>query len=110
MKPVLFATVRGDDRTDSFEWGVEKDASNLRKHGVRFREAVTAFRDPFHIVAPDPDHSRREERFLLLGRTLQDRVIVVVFTRRGENVRVIGSRLAQARERKLYEEGQANLD
>lgn len=49
----------------------EKAASNLRRHGVSFEDAATAFGDPHSITIPDPDHSRSELRFILLGTSRQ---------------------------------------
>jgi len=51
----------------SFQWDPRKAAANLRKHGVSFQEASTAFADPASITIPDPDHSITEERYLLIG-------------------------------------------
>jgi len=60
-----------------FTWDARKDHANSRKHGVRFEEAITAFRDENAKVYFDPDHSDDEERFILLGLSLQLRVLVV---------------------------------
>ena len=86
-----------------FEWDAEKAASNLKKHGVSFQEAATAFGDPLSATVEDPDHSEDEDRYVLLGQTYQGRLIVVVHTDREETVRIISARLASARERKSYE-------
>ena len=51
----------------SFEWDEKKSASNLKKHGVSFEEAVTVFSDELGRLIPDPDHSEGEERFILMG-------------------------------------------
>ena len=56
---------------------------------MAFEEALTAFGDPFAITVPDPDHSETEARFLLLGRTTQQRLVVVVHIERGETLRLI---------------------
>ena len=56
-----------------FEWDPEKAAANLRKHGVSFDEAVTAFGDPLSVLLPDPDHSTGEERYLVLGLSTKGR-------------------------------------
>lgn len=53
----------------SFEWDSDKARANDRKHGVPFAEAATVFDDPLAIVIADPDHSRSEERFVLIGRS-----------------------------------------
>jgi uncharacterized protein len=62
-----------------FEWDARKAESNARKHGVTFEEASTVFGDPFSLLKPDPDHSNGEERYLLLGMSIRQRLIVVVF-------------------------------
>ena len=85
-------------------------ANNLRDHRVSFEEATTAFDDEFSLTVPDPIHSIDEERFVLIGRTSRDRVVVVAFTEDGENidtVRIISARVADRGERHDYEEGQS---
>ncbi len=89
----------------SFEWDPRKAAANLRKHGIGFPEAATAFGDPRSLTIPDPDHSAGEERFLLLGRSQAGRLVVVAHTERGANIRLISARAADRRERRTYEEG-----
>jgi hypothetical protein len=86
-----------------FEWDPEKARRNVAKHGVSFEEAATAFGDPLSLTILDPDHSEEEDRFILLGQTYAGRLVVVVHTDRGENIRVISARLATRRERKAYE-------
>ena len=88
-----------------FEWNAEKAADNLRKHGVSFDEAVTAFGDPLSILLPDPDHSVGEERYLVMGTSTQNRLLVVAFVERPPRTRIISARLATRRERHDYEEG-----
>ena len=90
------------DQVD-FEWDSSKADSNLKKHGVSFEEAATAFGDPLSLTIPDPDHSHEEDRFVLMGETYQRRLIVVVFTERGDRIRLISVRLATRRERRTYE-------
>lgn len=87
-----------------FEWDPHKAAANLGKHGVAFEEAVTAFADPHSITIPDPDHSMGEDRFVLIGRSAVQRLLVVVHLERGERIRLISARLAARRERRSYEE------
>ena len=60
-----------------FEWDPDKTGENLKKHGVDFVEASTIFGDPFEVTIPDPSHSEDEARFLSLGRSATDRVLVV---------------------------------
>ena len=88
----------------NFEWESEKAAENLERHGIAFEEAATAFGDPLSITIGDPDHSEAEDRFILLGMTFRGRLVVVVHTDRGENVRLISARLATRRERQSYEQ------
>ena len=88
-----------------FSWDPRKAASNERKHGVSSEEAVTAFGDLLSITVPDPDHSSNENRFILLGLSDQNRLVVVAHVERGDDTRIINARLATRRERKKYEEG-----
>jgi uncharacterized DUF497 family protein len=88
-----------------FEWDEEKAAANLKKHKVTFDEATTVFIDPLSITVPDPDYSVDEQRYIDLGSSEKGRVLVVVYTERGSNIRIISCRKATSLERKLYEEG-----
>ncbi len=88
-----------------FEWDDAKAASNLGKHGVSFEEASTTFGDPLSRTIADPDHYEEEDRFVLLGITAQDQLVVVVHTEQEEDViRLVSARLATATERRDYEE------
>jgi uncharacterized protein len=89
----------------TFVWDRRKAASNLRKQGVSFEEAATAFGDPLSVTIYDPDHSKEEERFILLGRSEAGRFLVVVHTDREDTIRIISARLASGHEREAYEEG-----
>lgn len=89
----------------NFDWDTRKAAANLKKHGISFYEAATAFGDPLSITIPDPDHSGYEQRSLLMGRTAAHRLVVVSHVERGQAVRLISARLATRRERRTYEEG-----
>lgn len=88
-----------------FSWDPHKAAGNERKHGLSFEEAVTAFGDLLSITVPDPDHSLNEHRFLLLGLSDQDRLLVVAHVERGDDTRIINAQFATRRERTKYEEG-----
>lgn len=88
-----------------FEWDGRKAAANVRKHGVSFEVAATAFSDPLSLSIPDPDHSEDEERFLLVGTSFHDDLLVVDHSERGDRLRVISARAATARERRAREEG-----
>lgn len=87
-----------------FQWDEAKAESNLRKHGVSFEEAASAFADPLSIAIRDPLHSQGEDRFVLLGLSHTGRVLVVVHVERGASIRVISARAATRKERKTYEE------
>ena len=85
-----------------FEWDPRKAAANVRKHRVSFDEAMTVFADWESITIPDPDHSEGEERLLIVGSSSRGRVLVVSHAERGENVRIINARRADARERRKH--------
>ncbi|MFH0821329.1 MAG: BrnT family toxin [Pseudomonadota bacterium] len=87
-----------------FEWGAAKAHVNLRKHGVGFKEAVTAFQDPLSITVYDPDHSEEEERFITFGVSSAGRLIMVAHTDREDRIRVISARELTPSEREQYEE------
>jgi len=89
-----------------FVWDRQKAAANLRKHGVDFEEAASAFDDSLSITIPDPDHSAAEERFLLVGESKAGRLLVVAHAERGNEIRLINARPATRRERQAYEEEQ----
>jgi len=88
-----------------FEWDAEKAAGNLRKHGVCFEEAATVFVDALSLTGCDPDHSVGEPRLVTFGISSAGRLLVVAHTEWGDRIRIISSRRATRRERKLYEEG-----
>ena len=89
-----------------FEWDPKKARMNIKTHGVSFDEASTAFRDPLSQTIDDPLHAEDEERFVLIGRSIQGRLLVIVHTDRGERIRVISARLATKKERLRYEENE----
>jgi uncharacterized DUF497 family protein len=89
-----------------FRWDPRKAASNLKKHGVDFREAATVFNDPLSTTFPDLDHSEREQRFLTIGQSIGGRVLVIAHTEDGDNIRIISARQATRREQSYYEENQ----
>ena len=89
-----------------FDWDGRKATSNLQKHRVGFEDAITAFDDPFALIAPDPKHSTAtEERRWLIGES-DIGVVVVVFTVRQpeDTYRLITARRAGRKERTRYEE------
>ncbi len=86
------------------EWNPGKAEANLRKHGVSFNEAATAFCDENACLIPDPDHSSDEERFVLLGMSWSLRFLVVChcYRRQSDVIRIISARKANSNERKRY--------
>ena len=88
-----------------FGWDPRKAAANQRKHRVSFEEAATVFGDRLSVTIPDPDHSSREHRFVLVGLSEAGRLLVVSHVERGDEIRLISARLATRRERRVYEEG-----
>ena len=88
----------------TFEWDPEKADSNIQKHGVSFDEASTVFGDPLSLLMPDPDHSADEQRYVVLGVSAQQKLLVVAFAERPPNTRLISARRATRAERKRYEE------
>jgi len=87
-----------------FEWDNRKAISNERKHGVTFEEASTVLSDVLSITIPDPLHPEMEERFVTIGYSDKQRLLVVVHTDRGPAIRLISARAATAHERKRYEQ------
>jgi len=92
----------------NFEWDPQKAMVNYRKHGVRFEEAATVFRDPKALTIFDPDHSEFEDRWITMGISNKGRLLIVchTFKEMDENavqIRIFSSRKATKRERKLYE-------
>jgi len=87
-----------------FEWNADKSKSNISKHHVTFEEAMSAFRDPFSLTTPDPDHSELEDRLILMGLSDRQRLLVVVYVEREDNLRLISARVADSDEKREYEE------
>lgn len=93
-----------------FGWDASKATENLKKHGVGFPEATTVFGDPLEITIPDPAHSEGEARYLSLGLSSENRLLVVAYTERRGKARVIHARVAAPRERRIYESSQKPED
>ena len=89
-----------------FAWDESKNRFNKRKHGVSFEEAKTVFYDENAVEFPDPDHSEREDRFLMLGVSYRLRVLIVChcFREGGSTIRIISARKATKKETECYEE------
>ena len=86
-----------------FKQELKKAKTNLEKHGVSFEEASTAFKDTLSLTIDDPLHSSDEKRLVLIGMSYNNRILVVVHTERGDNIRIISARKATKKERKYYE-------
>ena len=87
-----------------YRWDDRKAARNLAKHDVSFQEAVTVFHDPLFIIFADPAHSFQEKRFIIMGESDSHRLLVVVYTERSNEIRIISARKATMKEREVYEE------
>lgn len=86
-------------------WDTEKANSNFKKHGVHFHEATTVLYDPLAVTGADPDHSVKEFRYITFGMSNEGRLLVVSHTEQRDTVRIISARIANKRERHIYEEG-----
>jgi len=87
-----------------FSWDARKAKQNIKKHKVSFEEAATVFYDENAIEFFDPDHSKDEDRFLILGPSFRLRVLVVsyCFREKGLQIRIISTRRATKKEEKVY--------
>jgi uncharacterized DUF497 family protein len=88
-----------------FEWDADKAASNIAKHDISFEEAATVFGEPLSLTVYDPDHSQDEDRYITMGSSVDNRLLLVSHTDRGDRISIISARLATRRERKAYENG-----
>lgn len=87
-----------------FEWDTTKAEANVRKHGVSFDEAGSAFLDPLALSGPDPDRSTGEPRYITFGMSSLGRLLAIFHTHRPGVIRIISARRVTRAERKLYEE------
>ena len=85
----------------SFEWDEQKRRSNLRKHRIDFADAISVLVDDDALTMPD-DESDEEDRFVTLGADLFGRLLVVIYTWRGDTLRIISARKATSMERERY--------
>ncbi len=84
-----------------YEWDVRKAAANLSRHGVDFADAVAVFEDDMAITIDQPGSD--EDRHLTVGEDVLGRVLVVVYTWRGDQIRLISARKASRPERRQYQ-------
>lgn len=90
----------------NFEWDTNKNEINKKKHGIAFEEAQTVFYDENALVIDDPEHSKEEERFIILGFSTKANLLVVCHCYRESDsvIRIISARKATKTERTYYEE------
>lgn len=87
-----------------FEWDTGKAATNARKHGIEFQDAIAVFDDPLAKIFPDTWHSEDESREIIIGHLRDRRLCLVVFTEIGEDrLRIISARIATPKEQRNYE-------
>jgi hypothetical protein len=88
-----------------YEWDAAKAKANERKHGVSFDEAASIFLDPFALTFDDPDHSADEQRFITIGMSTQQRLLLVAHADKNEEtMRLISARRATRMEINAYQE------
>lgn len=88
---------------DGFEWDEVKAEINFDEHKVRFEETKPVFDDPYSLTVTDDESDPDEQRFATMGAGALGRVLVVVYTYRRQNIRIISARQAEPHERKEYE-------
>lgn len=86
-------------------WSEKKNRQNIGKHSIDFNEAKSIFDDQLQISVNDPDHSFSEWRFITIGVSEKNRLLIVAHTYRDDKIRIISARKPTRRERKNYEEG-----
>ncbi|CAN5541076.1 BrnT family toxin [soil metagenome] len=87
-----------------FEWDQDKAESNFKKHKIAFEEAESVFCDPLSLTIPDPEHSVDEFRFVDIGISKNNRLLIIAYTEREDRIRIITARKATKTERQKYEE------
>jgi uncharacterized DUF497 family protein len=85
-----------------FEWDQNKNAKNIKKHGISFDEAATIFDDPMFITVIDEEHSIDEERYITIGLSTYGRLLMVAHTDRQGKIRLISARKATKKDEKFY--------
>ena len=90
-----------------FEWDPAKAEANVRKHDVSFDEATGVFLDPRVVVRYDQSHSETEDRWKAVGFSTKGRLLSVIYTRNGDDLRIISSRKASSREKRTYNEAES---
>lgn len=85
-----------------FEWDSVKSKTNKEKHRITFEEASSVFGDENSLTIDDVAHSRYERREITIGKSVNNQVLVVVYTVRGKNIRIISARKANQKEKAQY--------
>jgi len=83
-------------------WDTAKAASNVAKHRVRFADAALVFDDPVALTVVDDESDPTEQRFVVLGADAAGRILVVAYSWRGDDIRMISARTAEPHEREEY--------
>lgn len=95
-------------RNEEFEWDEDKNIINIQKHGISFNEAKTIFDDEFVLFYPDDEHSQNEERFIAIGESVTEKLLMVCYCEREntELVRIISARRADKYDKEIYYGGE----
>ena len=91
-------------RNEEFEWDEDKNIINIQKHGISFNEAKTIFDDEFVLFYPDDEHSQNEERFIAIGESVTEKLLMVCYCEKenAEIIRLISARKAGKIEIEIY--------
>ena len=89
-----------------FKWDKRKERQNKTKHNISFDEASTVFKDELSLTINDPLHSDAENRLIIIGESMEHRLLVVIHTERNNHIRIISARKATKNERRYYESEQ----
>lgn len=84
-----------------FKWDPKKAEHNLRKHDVDFIEASSVFYAPLSVTYPDPIHSMGEERYIIIGLSVNNRLLIVSHVDREDNIRIISARVTTRNEKEI---------
>ena len=87
-----------------FDWDPDKASKNVEKHHVSFEEAATVFDDPMFITFIDDEHSINEERYITIGLSSRDRLLMLAHADRKDHIRIISARRATKNEEQFYAE------
>lgn len=88
-----------------FTWDDDKASANQQRHGVSFDEASTVFDNPLAVIFDDEAHSDTEVREIIIGHSVDGRLLLICFTERADKIRLISARQTTAKERRDYETG-----